>query len=57
MNCPECDSKNIAGLVAAFWIGLDEDGGADLMDVSLSSETEIGPERMCRDCGHEFALE
>lgn len=55
MNCPNCGSTHIAGLVAAFWVTLDEDGNLKeaLID-AVHGNTEIGPERQCSDCNHEW---
>lgn len=55
MNCPKCGSKDLSGLVQAFWACVKEDGSPvrDLREL-VDSETEIGMERLCNDCGHEF---
>lgn len=55
MSCPKCKSENICGLVQAFWIGIDEIGNPTerVGDVAESS-TELGIERMCSDCQHEW---
>lgn len=55
--CPNCNSKKLRGLVLAFWVDLDEEGDADLMSVSLDSESEVGPKRLCIDCNFEFEEE
>lgn len=57
MNCPKCQSPNVSGLVAAFWTPLDEDGEANLSQLNVASESEVGPERLCQDCEHEFEAE
>ena len=57
MNCPNCNSQNIAGLVAAFWTPLDQNGEANLSNLNVASESEVGIERCCSDCGHEFTIE
>ncbi len=51
--CPECGSNQLSGLVAAFYVPLNEDGGPDRR-VSWESESEIGPQRLCRRCQSEF---
>lgn len=56
-ECPECCSRNVAGLMAAFWVTIDEDGALVGQFSDYSDDTEIGPERMCRTCGHEFEAE
>jgi len=49
-KCPKCGSSHIAGLMESFWVPLDEDGDHPPWE-QLSSETEVGAERMCYDCG------
>lgn len=50
----KCGSANVVGLVAGFWAELDEHGGMKNDFAHHSSDTELGPERMCLDCGHEW---
>lgn len=57
MKCLKCGSADLSGLVQSFWVGVDENGDAELGKISLASETEIGPERMCNTCGEEFEHE
>lgn len=55
LTCPECGSNNISGLMASFWVKLDPDGETMAGNWNdYESATEIGPERMCSDCGEEF---
>lgn len=52
--CPKCGSHNISGLMAAFWVSLNRDGEMSGQWRDYEESTEIGPERLCKDCGHEF---
>lgn len=54
-KCPKCGSGNISGLMQAFWVPL-TDGEFVGEWKELQSETEIGEERLCRDCEHEFVF-
>lgn len=45
---------NVAGLVASFWVSTDEQKNSE---VRWQSESEIGPERACHDCEHEWMSE
>lgn len=38
----------------AFWTPLTADGGIAAEWRSLESETEVGPERVCYQCDHEW---
>jgi ribosomal protein L37AE/L43A len=53
-KCPECGSTNVSGLMQSFWVclGKDEYPLGEWND--WSTETELGEERMCRDCEHEW---
>ena len=54
-KCQKCGGTNVAGLVAPFWTKIEADGTPTkrLRD-SVESETEVGDERQCGDCGHEW---
>lgn len=53
--CPHCGSHQVSGLVAAFWVAVDEDGSpVKPLHECVDSDTEIGLERMCRNCGKEW---
>ena len=54
-GCPKCGSTNVCGLVMAFWAAIEEDGSPKTRLMHLvESDTEIGTERMCSDCNHEW---
>lgn len=55
--CPKCGSTKICGLMAAFWVRVTADGGLIGQFSDYSSDTEIGPERMCTECEHEFGAD
>lgn len=55
--CPKCGSRELSGLVAAFWARLSPSGWYYYPFGDHESDTEIGPERLCRRCGHEFLQE
>lgn len=47
--CPNCKSDRVVGLVAAFWTNVNGPQDAD-----WRSESEMGSERMCLACEHEW---
>jgi hypothetical protein len=49
-HCPQCKSVVVLGLVAAFWVNVNE--GPD--KIEWQSESEIGSKRMCGECKHEW---
>jgi hypothetical protein len=49
-RCPKCGSGNVSGLVAAFWVSMDDVHD----DIKWTTESEIGPERLCRACEHSW---
>lgn len=57
MKCPNCGSNELSGLVEAFWVQLDKHGDA-LQHYGRTPDWEsqscIGEERECNDCGHRF---
>jgi hypothetical protein len=53
-QCPKCGSRNIAGLIAAFWVRLDKDGQPKDQWRDCESETELTEKRSCGECGHEW---
>jgi hypothetical protein len=55
--CPQCGSRNTSGLVQSFWAAVTEEGDMVEEWSNLSSETQVGPERLCRDCDHEFEVD
>ena len=58
MNCPKCKSSEIGGLVQAFWVALDEtENPTKQLSELVDTETEVGSERTCFDCGHEWGAE
>lgn len=56
LRCPECQSTHIGGLMESFWVPLREDGTPDGDWNDWSAETEVGGQRMCYACGHEFTV-
>lgn len=54
VKCPKCGSTKISGLMAAFWVELGEDGSPKGKWRDFESATELGTERECSDCGHQF---
>jgi hypothetical protein len=52
-RCPKCGSTNILGLVAAFWVRVDENGDP-VGDPSWRTESEVTEQRMCGECGEEL---
>lgn len=57
MKCPECGSKKISLLMAAFWVPVDEEGLMVGEWSSYECSTELTDEAQCVDCGHEFEFE
>ena len=41
----------------AFWVALDESGDMQGEWSDYQSATEMGPERICYECDHEFTDE
>lgn len=54
MSCPNCGSTNIGGLMPAFWVALNADGEPVNNWHDWGSETELGPQRCCFQCNHEW---
>jgi len=54
LRCPKCGSAKIAGLMAAFWVSLASDETMEGQWSDYESATEIGDERLCSECSHEF---
>jgi ribosomal protein S27AE len=52
--CPKCGSKNVAGIINAFFLPLENDEPKPNWQFSAPSETELGDRRSCGDCGHEW---
>ena len=52
--CPACGSRNTAGLVLSFWAEIDEHGNLLKQFHEHEADTELGPQRMCSDCNHEW---
>ena len=48
-RCPNCKSDKVAGLVASFWTSVNSGE-----KVTWESESELGPERRCAECDHEW---
>lgn len=48
-KCPKCGSDDVAGLVMAFYVPM-----KNQFDATWQSESEIGPERYCGNCDHEW---
>jgi|JI10StandDraft_1071094.scaffolds.fasta_scaffold22855_3 hypothetical protein len=54
-TCPHCGSSQVSGLVAAFWVAVDAIGRPEKpLHECVDSDTEIGLERLCRNCGKEW---
>lgn len=56
-KCPECRSTQISGIVPGFWIDLSE-GVPNSVEIGENARscTELGEERMCRACDHEWEI-
>ncbi|GEM_PF-4420648 len=54
LRCPECGSEKISGLMASFWVSLESDETMQGQWSDYEGATEIGEERLCAECGHEF---
>lgn len=54
LQCPQCGSTKLSGLMAAFWVSLTPEETLDGQWSDYEGCTEIGEERLCSDCGHEF---
>lgn len=54
-RCPKCGSTELSGLVASFYVPVNQNGDL-LHEVAWESESEIGPERLCRKCYAEFSF-
>lgn len=52
--CPDCGSTKCAGLMAAFFVSLNSDGDPEGQWIDWQSNTELGPMRMCSECGQEW---
>lgn len=48
--CPKCGSKYVSGLIAAFWAP----ANVDQSEIDWHSNTEMGPERCCGKCEHQW---
>lgn len=55
MKCPKCGSTHIGGLMQAFWVPLLSDGTMKGQFHEYETETELGPDRLCYDCDHQFS--
>lgn len=55
-QCPKCGSGYIGGLMAAFYVSLGADGTPKDDWQHWSSESELGTERICYNCNHEWKL-
>lgn len=53
-RCPKCSSFNVSGLMASFWVKLDDEGMVRDEWAAFQSETELTEERLCESCGHEW---
>ena len=53
-HCPECGSGEVSRLMQAFWVTVTADGGLEGEWSDYESCTELGDERLCRCCGHEW---
>lgn len=51
--CPKCGSKHVGGLMQSFYVPL-VDGEMKGQFHDYCSETEVGDERVCYDCSHEW---
>lgn len=52
--CPKCGAFEISGLMGAFWVQLNEEGEPAKPWSDYASETELGTERLCRECDHTW---
>lgn len=57
LQCPKCSSKEVAGLMQAFWVSLKEDGTPKEQWRDWESNTELTTDRECADCGHQWQSE
>lgn len=57
MKCPRCGSEDVGALMAAFWVPVDGEGDPKLAWGDMESETELGPERLCYVCNHEWSVD
>jgi hypothetical protein len=55
-KCPGCGSGDLGGKMPAFWVPLNEAGEpiGEWADWEGETEMEMGPERCCFECGHEW---
>lgn len=52
--CPFCGSKDLSGLMGAFWVTLDEDGEVESDWHDQEGSSQLGEERLCQKCEQEF---
>jgi len=53
-KCPNCGSDQIGGLMAAFFVPIDQEGEMIGQWREYQSETAIGTVRLCYGCEHEW---
>lgn len=53
-RCPECGSAHVGGLMQAFWVPLQDDDSPDGDWNDWNGDSELGAQRMCYDCEHEW---
>lgn len=56
LACPKCGSRDIGGLMQSFFVALGDDGSPKGRWADWCSETELGTERVCYQCSHEWSL-
>lgn len=55
MKCPRCHRKGtVVGLMAAFWVPLNDDGTPEGQFSDYESDTELTGELMCSHCDYTW---
>lgn len=53
-RCPNCGNTQVSGLMASFFVPLDQDGEPDGDWNDWNGESELTPTRTCHKCDHEW---
>lgn len=53
-KCPKCGSTSLSGLMASFWVEIDEEGNRKFDFSQYESATDFTGDLMCNVCDHEF---
>ena len=57
LQCPKCGSTEVAGLMGAFWVKLDQREDPIGQWSDWANNTELMPDRECTKCNHQWGGE